>query len=118
MTPEVQSLYQRAMQIWPELGDKCPACDGDGFIVRNPGNTVPPLVEYEADCSECHAIGMAPPPFAEWMGRLVRANNGATLRRERNRMKVRPIPFWVADGVIADTPEEALLHKMLLEGRS
>ena len=96
MTPEAS--YQRAMQIWPELGDKCPACEGKG-------------------CPGCHATGVAPPPFAEWMGRLVRANNGATLRRERNRMKVRPIPFWVADGVIADTPEEALLHKMLLEGR-
>ncbi|HEY5571810.1 MAG TPA: hypothetical protein VIK64_02245 [Anaerolineales bacterium] len=93
-----EARYQQAMQIWPELGDKCPACEGKG-------------------CPGCHDTGVAPPPFAEWMGRLVRANNGATLRRERNRMGVRENAFWMAYDVIAETPEEALLSKMLLEGR-
>src|SRR3972149_10899006 len=115
MTSEAR--YQRAMQIWPELGDKCPACDGDGFIVRNPGNTVPPLVEYEADCPGCHATGMAPPPFSDWMGRLVRANNGVALGRVQDPMKLGRDKLWVASGVVAATPEEAQLNAMLLAGR-
>ena len=57
------------------------------------------------------------PPFPEWMGRLVRANDGATLQRARNRMKVRGNAFWLADDVVADSPEEALLNAMLLAGR-
>ena len=103
-TPELEALYRQLALRHPELWGRCPLCHGGSRHTLGHGG-VP------EKCSYCGGTDTIVPPFAEWLGRLVRAGgcgymvglNGVGAGWALSRGEVFEAP----------TPEEALLRAML-----